>query len=93
MKIEFLKIEIGVIQMELIFMLHGTLELLQWATWKVSKYVSLFSPNEGKSGPEKTLSLDTFHAVMRNYMIATIGTKISLLVPKKSHKKDRNYLF
>ena len=27
-------------------------------------YLSLFSPNTGKYGPEKTLHLDTFHAVL-----------------------------
>ena len=44
MKIEFLKTEFGVLQMELIFMLQGTLELLQWATWKVSKYEFFSGP-------------------------------------------------
>ena len=28
-----------------------------------TKYLSVFSPNAGKYGPEKTLYLDTFHAV------------------------------
>ena len=28
-----------------------------------TKYLSLFSPNAGKYGPEKTPYLDTFHAV------------------------------
>ena len=27
-------------------------------------YLSVFSPNAGKYGPEKTLYLDTFHAVL-----------------------------
>ena len=38
--------------------------------WKVSKYrvfstpyLSVFSPNAGKYGPEKTPYLDTFHAL------------------------------
>ena len=30
----------------------------------VSPYLSVFSPNAGKHGPEKTSYLDTFHAVM-----------------------------
>ena len=30
---------------------------------KDTKYLSVFSPNEGKYGPEKTLCLGTFHAV------------------------------
>ena len=41
-------------------------------TWKVSKYgvssslyFPVFSPNEGKYGPEKNPYLDTFHAVLR----------------------------
>ena len=28
-----------------------------------TKYLSVFSPNEGKYGPEKTPYMDTFHAV------------------------------
>ena len=31
--------------------------------WKVSKYGVFSGPNTGKYGPEKTLYLDTFHAV------------------------------
>ena len=29
-----------------------------------TKYLSVFSPNAGKYGPEKTSYLDTFHAVL-----------------------------
>ena len=34
-------------------------------------YLSVFSPNAGKNGPEKTLHLDTFHAVtvIREYLL------------------------
>ena len=32
---------------------------------KVALYLSVFSPNAGKYGPEKTPYLDTFHAVKR----------------------------
>ena len=32
-------------------------------TERYSPYFSIFSPNAGKYGPEKTLYLDTFHAV------------------------------
>ena len=49
-----------------------------YTAWKVSKYgvfsgpyfpefglnISVFSPNAGKYGPEKTLYMDTFHAVL-----------------------------
>ena len=32
------------------------------------EYLSLFSPNMGKNGPEKTPYLDTFHAVSDSTM-------------------------
>ena len=32
--------------------------------WKVAKYGAFSGPNTGKFGPEKTLYLDTFHAVV-----------------------------
>ena len=32
--------------------------------YKMLVYLSVFSPNAGKYGPEKTLYLDSFHAVM-----------------------------
>ena len=31
--------------------------------WRGTEYLSVFSPNAGKYGPEKTPYLDTFHAV------------------------------
>ena len=31
--------------------------------WSDTPYLSVFSPNAGKYGPEKTSYLDTFHAV------------------------------
>ena len=37
--------------------------LLRLTLRKVSPYLSVFSPNAGKYGPEKTCYLDTFHAV------------------------------
>ena len=35
-----------------------------------AKYLSVFSPNAGKYGPEKTPYLDTFHAVIINRFIS-----------------------
>ena len=31
--------------------------------WRDTEYLSVFSPNVGKYGPEKTPDLDTFYAV------------------------------
>ena len=45
---------------------HWNISLLE--KWKVSKYgvsPSVFGPNTGKYGPEKTPYLDIFHAVFR----------------------------
>ena len=36
--------------------------------WRDTKYLSVFSPNAGKYGPEKTPYLDTFHAVDSNHI-------------------------
>ena len=33
-----------------------------------TKYLSVFSPNAGKYGPEITLFLDTFHALQNRYI-------------------------
>ena len=33
--------------------------------WRDMEYLSVFSPNAGKYGPEKTTYLDTFHTVRR----------------------------
>ena len=35
-----------------------------WNENKNKKYLSVFSPNAGKYGPEKTPYLETFHAVI-----------------------------
>ena len=35
--------------------------------WRDSLNLFIFSPNAGKYGPEKTLYLDTFHAVLKLY--------------------------
>ena len=37
---------------------------LDWIRW--TEYLSVFSPSVGKYGPEKTLYLDTLHAVKKN---------------------------
>ena len=39
-----------------------------YTAWKVSKYGFFSGPNTGKYGPEKTSYLDTFHAVLGEYI-------------------------
>ena len=48
-------------------------------------YLSVFSPNAGKYGPEKTPYLDTFHAVYHNKILpcdvrATMNSVIVLII-------------
>ena len=38
--------------------------LERYEIWRDTEYLSAFSPNTGKYGPEKTLYLDNFHAVL-----------------------------
>ena len=43
----------------------GLIKIIQTHTaWKVSKYQVISGPNTGKYGPEMTLYLDTFNAVL-----------------------------
>ena len=37
--------------------------VLPYSDWSISEYLSIFSPNTGKYGPEKIPYLDTFDAV------------------------------
>ena len=69
-----------------------------YTEWKVSKYgvfsgsyfpkfglnISVFSPNAGKYGPEKTLYMDTFHAVLLE-AFATLPTHINHLPPNTEY--------
>ena len=36
----------------------------KFTVWRDTEYLSVFSPNSGKYGPEKTPYLDTFHGVI-----------------------------
>ena len=44
-----------------------------------TSYLSVFSPNAGKYGPEKTPYLDTFHAVHINWVLLSFTILISLV--------------
>ena len=46
-------------------------------------YLSVFSPNAGKNGPEKTPYLDTFHAVTltRSDMVICFMLEVVLVLP------------
>ena len=69
-----------------------------YTAWKVSKYeffsgpyfpefglnISVFSPNAGKYGPEKTLYMDTFHTVLLE-AFATLPTHINYLLPNTEY--------
>ena len=58
---------------------------LNWL-WRDTKYFSVFSPNAGIYGPEKTPYLDTFHAVFeiekRNHLISPNSTQPRLNTAK-----------
>ena len=45
-----------------------------------TKYLSIFSPNAGKYGPEKTPHLDTFHAVGSNKKTPNISLITDMVV-------------
>ena len=53
---------------------------LFYIVWKVFKYGVFSGPNTEKYGPEKTLYLDTFHAVLIEYSIRPIkkGRRVSI---------------
>ena len=56
----------------------GKLNIFQmWQT----PYLSEFSPNAGKYGPEKTLYLDNFHTVL-SFSIRCSNAVISIAIPK-----------
>ena len=42
---------------------QASLKITAWKVFKYGVFWSVFSPNAGKYGPEKTLYLETFHAV------------------------------
>ena len=53
--------------------------------WRFTEYISVFSPNTRKYGPEKTPYLDTIHAVFA-YLFRYHGVKFSYLLPSCSHE-------
>ena len=55
--------------------------------------ISIFSPNAGKSGPEKTLYLDTFHAVEFMEYHDFSKTINTFLLKRKRLKVTENVIF
>ena len=68
------------------FFLVHTFPYLDWIR-RDTKYPSIFSPNAGKYGPEKTPYLDIFHAVC--FMINS-SKLIQILVNKSSTRECSN---
>ena len=48
--------------------------------------ISVFSSNRGKYGPEKTPSLDTFHAVLGKIQISLFQTRIKKAIGISTHR-------
>ena len=61
--------------------------------WRNAKYLSVFSPNAGKYGPEKTSYLGSFHAVLRSVLrLFSLGKLTNHLRKVKSnHFWIRNF--
>ena len=56
---------------------YGVFSGLYFPTFGLhTPYLSVFSPNTGKNGPEKTPYLDTFHAVNYYYLLKKYGLQV-----------------
>ena len=61
--------------------------------WRDTKYLSVFSPNVGKYGPEKSLYLDTIHAVQCCYYRLVLENFLYYQHKNYGIKKDEGWSY
>ena len=67
------------------FFLIRILPYLDWLR-RFTSYISAFSPNMGKYGPEKTPYLDSFHAVGSSLIISHRNSNTIFIEPQMTYQ-------